>query len=33
MRVYLAAAWSRKDEIKKIADELIALGVNVRANQ
>ena len=31
MRVYLAAAWSRKDEIKKIADELIELGVDVQA--
>jgi hypothetical protein len=31
MQVYLAAAWSRKDEIKKIADELIALGINVQA--
>ena len=31
MRVYLAAAWSRKDEIKKIADDLIELGVNVQA--
>ena len=31
MRVYLAAAWSRKDEIKKIADELISLGINIQS--
>lgn len=31
MQVYLAAAWSRKEEIKKIADELTALGINVQA--
>ena len=31
MRVYLAASWSRKDKIKKIADELIAMGVNVQS--
>ena len=31
MKVYLAAAWSRKNEIKKIADELIELGIDIQA--
>lgn len=31
MRVYLAAAYSRKAEIKTIADELISLGIDVQA--
>ena len=31
MRLYLAASYSRKEEIRKIADELIAMGFKVRA--
>jgi hypothetical protein len=31
MRIYLAAAFSRKEEIRKIAEELVALGINVQA--
>ena|ERR1035437_553516 len=31
MQVYLAASWSRKTEIQGIAEELIALGINVHA--
>ncbi len=30
-RVYLAAAWGRKDEVRGIADQLIGVGINVRA--
>ena len=31
MQVYLAAAFSRKEEIRKIAEELKSLGINVQA--
>jgi hypothetical protein len=32
MKVYLAAAWSRREEISKVADRLRAVGVEITSN-